>query len=205
MRQRAGVHRHQPQPGPDRWLLDRPAAVRQVVVPGVREDGELDIPAMIHVSPDQQPRLPLHRRALHQRRHDGVHAVPHLGRARASSRRCVDHPARRRRGAVPLGPLPWPGAGQQVDAGAGADLKNQSSSTPASTTSPASTCCSRSCRWTTSSSARRWWAPCVASTPRPASTTTTRSATSTPLGLDDAQRTQVFEGNVRKVFPRFKG
>ena len=36
---------------------------------------ELDVPAMVHVS-SLQPEFPRHRRALHQRRHHRVHAVP---------------------------------------------------------------------------------------------------------------------------------
>ncbi len=40
---------------------------------------ELDVPAMVHVSASCNPELPRHRRALHQRRHDGLHAVPDLG------------------------------------------------------------------------------------------------------------------------------
>ena len=50
-----------------------------------------------------------------------------------------------------------------------------SSSTRACTTSRASTCSSTWCRSTTSCSHRRWSAPCGASIPTPATTTTTRS------------------------------
>jgi hypothetical protein len=45
---------------------------------------ELDVPAMIHVSDLVQPGLPHHRRALHQRRHHGLHAAHH--RVTCSSR-----------------------------------------------------------------------------------------------------------------------
>ena len=41
---------------------------------------ELDVPAMIHVSASCNAEFPRHRRALHQRRHDRVHAV-HPGRS----------------------------------------------------------------------------------------------------------------------------
>ena len=45
-------------------------------------------------------------------------------------------------------------------------------------------------------------APCAASTPRPATTSTTPSATSTRLDLSDAEREQVYSGNARRVYPR---
>ena len=66
----------------------------------------------------------------------------------------------------------------------------------------ASTCCSGSSTSRTSCSARRWSARCAASTRRPVITSTTPSATSTPLPITDAERAQVFEGNARRVYPR---
>jgi 4-oxalmesaconate hydratase len=82
---------------------------------------ELDVPAMVHVSASCNPNFPRHRRALPQRRHHGVHAVPHRGSVQGLPGAADDHPARRRRGAVPLGPLPRAGAGHEAPAAAGAD------------------------------------------------------------------------------------
>jgi predicted TIM-barrel fold metal-dependent hydrolase len=66
---------------------------------------EYDIPAMIHVSHQLQRLLPHHRRALPERRHHRLHAV-HPGRpVQGLPDAEVPDPARRRRGALPLGPL----------------------------------------------------------------------------------------------------
>ena len=48
---------------------------------------ELDVPAMVHVSGIVQRELPRHRRALHQRRHDRLHAVPRRATCSRISRR----------------------------------------------------------------------------------------------------------------------
>ena len=50
---------------------------------------ELDVPAMVHVSASCNPELPRHRRALHQRRHHRLHAVPDLATCSRISRRCA--------------------------------------------------------------------------------------------------------------------
>ena len=74
--QRSRVHRLQSESGSVRRLLDGSAADRQVLVSVLREDGRArragDGPRQRVV----QSELPRDRRALHQRRHDGVHAVP---------------------------------------------------------------------------------------------------------------------------------
>ena len=73
---RARLHRLQSESGSVRRLLGRAAADRPVLVSVLREDGRArragDGPRQRVV----QPELPRDRRALHQRRHDGVHAVP---------------------------------------------------------------------------------------------------------------------------------
>ena len=75
---------------------------------------EYDIPAMIHVSTSCNAVLPHHRRALPERRHHGLHAVPDPGRpVQGLPDAALPHPARRRRGALPLGALPRPGAGDE--------------------------------------------------------------------------------------------
>ena len=139
--ERARLRRLQPQPRPVRRALDRAAADRPVLVPAVRGDGRARRAgdgARVGVV---QPELPHARRALPQRRHDGVHAAGRGRPVRAVPDAAVGHPARRRRGAVPLGPLPR--AGRPDAAGRRAThCCATSSSTPASTTSPGSTCCS---------------------------------------------------------------
>ena len=49
---------------------------------------EYDIPAMIHVSTSCNAVLPHHRRALPERRHHGLHAVPDVATCSRTSRRC---------------------------------------------------------------------------------------------------------------------
>ena len=50
---------------------------------------EYDIPAMIHVSTSCNAVLPHHRRALPERRHHGLHAVPDRATCSRTSRRCA--------------------------------------------------------------------------------------------------------------------
>ena len=50
---------------------------------------EYDIPAMIHVSTSCNPVLPHHRRALPERRHHRLHAVPDVATCSRTSRRCA--------------------------------------------------------------------------------------------------------------------
>ena len=150
-------------------------------------------------------RLPHHRRALHQCRHHRVHAVPHLGPVQGLPDAEVHHPARRRRGALPLGPLPRPGAGHEAPAAEGAAAEERvlrHLRLPPARHRAAAQGRSRS---TTSCSPRRWSARCAASTPRPGITTTTPSATSTRIAwLTDADRKKIYEDNARKVYPRLK-
>src|SRR5690606_12392440 len=113
---RHGLHRRQPHARPLGRPLELAAADRPLLVPDLREAVRAG-----HAGHDPrlrllQPVLPHHRRALHQRRHHGVHAA-HPGRpVRRLPEPAPDHPARRRRGAVPLGPLPGPGAGHEAPA-----------------------------------------------------------------------------------------
>ena len=106
---RARLRRLQPQPRPVRRLLDLAADDGRVLVPAVRGDGRArrarDDPRVDLV----QPELPHARRALPQRRHHGVHAAGAGRPVRPVPDAAVRHPARRRRGALPLGPLPGPG------------------------------------------------------------------------------------------------
>ena len=179
LRQRARLHRLQPESGSVGRPLEGAAADRPLVVSALREDGRArragDGPRQ-HVV---QPVLPRDRRALHQRRHDGVHAVPDVGPVQGFPDAQVHHPARRRRGAVPLGPLPRPRAGHEAAAvdGAAAEqrLLRHLRLSPPGHRAPDS----RSSLSTTSCSPRRWSARCAASIPRPATITTTRNATST--------------------------
>ena len=118
VREDAGLRRLQPQSGPLGRALARAAAHRPLVVPAVRADGRARRAgdgARQHLV---QSVLPRDRRALHQRGHDGVHAVPHLGPVPRLSHAAVHHPARRRGGSVPLGPLQGHRAGPEAPAAA---------------------------------------------------------------------------------------
>ena len=71
---------------------------------------ELDVPAMIHVSGSCNPAMHATGGYLPRGRHRRLHAAAAGRPVHAASRSCADHSARRRRGALSLGPLPraWP-------------------------------------------------------------------------------------------------
>ena len=140
MRQGVRLRRHQPEPRPVGRALDLAAAVGPALVPDLREDGRVRHPGDDPRQHQLQRLLPHHRRALSERRHHGLHAVPDLGPVQGLPDAEVPDPARRRRGAVSLGPLPRPGAGAEEAAAEGPPAATTSSSTPASITSRASTC-----------------------------------------------------------------
>ena len=114
LRHRARLRRLQPEPRPLGRDVDRPAAHRPKLVSVLREDGRAGRPGDDPRLGIVQRQLPRHRRALHQRRHHGLHAVPAGRPVRRLPRPAAHHPAWRRGGALPLGPLPWAGrhAGQ---------------------------------------------------------------------------------------------
>src|SRR3984885_9819236 len=119
-----GVHRLQPQSGSVWRLFQFAADDRQVVVPALREDDRSR--RAVH-----DPRLRLlqsgdahHRLVLSQRRHHGVHAGSAVRPVQDLSQAEIHHSARRRRGAVPLGPFPRHRP-QQRQAGAGRDHGRQ--------------------------------------------------------------------------------
>ncbi len=140
LREGAGVRRLQPEPGSLRRPLEGPAAHRPLLVPALREAGGARGPGHGARERQLQPLLPRRRRALHQRRHDGLHAVPHLGPLQGLPDAQVRHSPRRRGRSLPLGALPGPRAGHGPPAAQGARCSTTCSSTPASTTSPESTC-----------------------------------------------------------------
>ena len=132
-------------PGPVGRPLEFPAADRPALVSALREDGRARRAGHGARQRLVQSQLPCHRRALHQRRHHRVHAVPDLRSVQGLSDAALHHPARRRRRAVSLGPFSRAGAGPQAPA-ARRCCSRTSFSTPASTTCRASSCCSRWCR-----------------------------------------------------------
>ncbi len=105
-RQRARLRRRQPQSRPDGRLLDRSAADRSALVPDLRETvrarGAGDDSCLLVL----QSEFPRDRRALPQRRHDRLHAADSRQSLQGFPDAEIRHPARRRGGAVPLGPLP---------------------------------------------------------------------------------------------------
>ena len=115
-RERARLRRREPQPRSLGRLLDRSAAHRPVLVPDLREAVRArragDDPRHLVV----QPELPPHRRALHQRRHHRLHAADPGQPVQGFPDAEVRDPPWRRRGAVPLGPLPGPRAGHEAAA-----------------------------------------------------------------------------------------
>ena len=140
VRQRVRLRRHQPQSRSVGRPLEGAAAVRPALVPDLREDGRVRHPGDDPRQHQLQRLLPHHRRALPERRHHGVHAVPDGRPVQGLPDAEVRDPARRRRGALPLGPLPRAGAGAEEAAAEGPPAEQHLSSTPASTTSRASTC-----------------------------------------------------------------
>ena len=97
-------------------LLEGSAADRSLLVSDLREDVRArrarDGARVVLV----QSGGPCDRRTLHQRRHDRVHAAdPERPEAvQGLSQAAPDHPAWRRRGAVPLGPLSRSRAGHEA-------------------------------------------------------------------------------------------
>ena len=103
---------------------------------------ELDVPAMIHVSASCNPNF--HATGAHYINADTT-AFMQLLQGDLFARlpdAAARHPARRRRRALPLGPLPGARGHARAAAARRARDAATSSSTPASTTSPASTCSS---------------------------------------------------------------
>ena len=109
---------------------------RRVLVPAVRGVGGARRPGDGARLDGVQPELPHPRRALPQRRHVGVHAARRCRPVRAVPHAASRDPARRRRGALPLGPLPRAGRARLGRPDPAALCCATSSSTPASTTRP---------------------------------------------------------------------
>ena len=116
LRAGAGLRGLQPQPGPERRALDVGAADRRGLVPVLREASRAGRAGHGARVGQQQPQLPRHRRALPERGHHGVHADGPGRPVRAVPRAAAGDPARRRGGALPLGPVP--GAGRHAGAAA---------------------------------------------------------------------------------------
>ena len=102
-----------------------------------------------------QPEFPRHRRALHQRRHHRLHAADPGQPVQGFPDAEIRHPARRRRGAVPLGPLPRPRAGHEEAAARRAPAEERLLRHLRLPPARASSCWPRSSRSTTSCSPRR--------------------------------------------------
>src|SRR3954449_6634053 len=120
MRQAIRLRRHQPEPRSLGRALDLAAIIGPTVVPDLREDGgtrhSRHDPRF-----DQLQRLLSHyRRALPERGHHGIHAVPDIGPVQGLSDAEVLDPAWRRRGALSLGPFSRLGTGAEKAAAEGA-------------------------------------------------------------------------------------
>ena len=112
-----------PDPSGGHWTS--PAALRPPLVPDLREDGRVRHPGDDPRQHELQRVLPHDRRALPQRRHDGVHAVPHGGPVQRLPDAALRDPARRRRRALPLGTLSRPRAGAEEAAARGAPAEQR--------------------------------------------------------------------------------
>ena len=119
---RRGIRRRraEPEPRPLGRALDRAAADRPLLVPHLREDGRVRHPGDGARQHQRQPGLPHHRRALPQRRHHRLHAADRGRPVRRLPHPAAGHPARRRRRALPLGPVPRPGDGDEEATAGGA-------------------------------------------------------------------------------------
>ena len=76
-----------PDPSGGHWTS--PAADRPALVPDLREDGRVRHPGDDPRQHQLQRLLPHHRRALPERRHHGLHAVPDRATCSRTSRRCA--------------------------------------------------------------------------------------------------------------------
>ena len=154
---------------------------------------ELDVPAMVHVSASCNPNF--HATGAHYINADTTAFMQFIEGdlfARFPDA-ALHHPARRRRRALPLGPLPR--AGRHAEAAAAGRARDAQRVLRHLRLSPAGhrPAGARSSTSTTSCSARRWSARCAASTRRPAITSTTPSATSTRCHARRRQGAQIFE------------
>src|SRR6202030_915037 len=107
MRERARIHWLQPESRSLRRPLDSAAADRQTLVPVLRKNGGA---GRVGDGPRQfvlQSELPCHRSSLHQRGHYRVHAIYSIGPVQGFPNATLHYSPRGRRGALPLGPLPW--------------------------------------------------------------------------------------------------
>ena len=119
LRQGAGIHRLQSESGSFRGPLDIAAADRSALVSAVREDGGARRARHGACEFLVQPEFSRHRRALHQCRYHGLHAVPDQRSVCGFSDAAVHHSARRRRGSLSLGPIPRTRPGHEAAAAAG--------------------------------------------------------------------------------------
>ena len=201
VRQRVRRRRDQPEPRPVGRPLEEPPLTDRRWYPIYEKMVEYDIPAMIHVSTSCNAVLPHHRRALHQRRHDRLHAadqgdlfkdfptlrfiIPHGGGA-------VPYHWGRFRGLAqelkkPL--LEGPPAGQRL-------LRHlrlpPAGHRPADAVIPVENMLFAS----------EMIGAVRGIDPETGHYSTIRSATSTPRDLSDEEKHMIYEGNARRVFPR---
>ncbi len=114
LRDRAGLHRLQPQSRSGRRPLHPSAADRPLLVSLLREDGGAgragDDPRLGQLQPGDAR----HRRLLHRGRHDRLHAAAGRQSVHRFPDPALHHPAWRRRGALSLGPLSRAGGHAQA-------------------------------------------------------------------------------------------
>ena len=165
---------------------------------------ELDVPAMVHVSSSCNPAF--HSTGAHYINADTTAFMQFIqgDLFKDFPHATLRHPARRRRGALPLGPLPRPGAGHEAAAAAGAPAEERllrhlrlppAGHRPAAQGDPGRQHPVRLGDGRRGARHRPG--------DRPA-TTTTPSATSTRAALSAADKRKIFEGNARTVYSRWR-
>ena len=196
-------------PDPSGGLWTSPPLTDRYWYPFYEAMIELDVPAMVHVSASATPVFHAHRRVLHQRRHHGLHAAAAGQPLRRPARACgwSSRTAGERCPTTGAATAGWPTCSSSRRSSPTSWAT--SSSTPASTTSRGSTCCS-----TSSTPANILFGSEMVGAVRgiddaPATTTTTPAGTSRRRSRTGRWTTQaraaVFEGNVRRVYPRLAG
>ena len=195
-----------PDPSGGHW--NGPPLVDRVVLAAVRGDVRARRAGDDPRQRDVQPELPLDRLALPRGRHDRVHAGAHVRAVPRLPGDALGDPARRRRRAVPLGPVQGHGRGECRRRMAHARRADGERLLRHVRLPPAGDRPARRCRADRQHPVRvrdgRRGAR--ASIPTPASTTTTPKRY---VDRADAHRRasarQIFEGNVRRVYPRLDG
>ena len=195
-----GLRRLQPQPRPERRVLDGPPLGDRYWYPLYEAMCELDVPAMVHVSAACNPHF--HTTGSHYLGADTT-AFMQLMMSDVfddfpTLRFIIPHGG----GAVPYHWGRFRGIAQDMKLPPLDDLLGNVYFDTCVYHQPGIDLLLQVCRSTTSCSRRRWSARSAASTPRRATTTTTPGATSTRADLSDGDRAGSTRATPGEVYPR---